>query len=139
MLRFPFSGTIEHGFRFAADLIEREEDRHCSVMKIDDSGSDGGYNQFMDRAPETAEFRLGEWLVQPSLNRLSNAEGSVRLEPKVMNLLTFLAQRPGEVVSKDELVASVWEGQFITDTAISRAVAGLRRALGDDEIGRAHV
>ena len=50
-----------------------------------------------------------------------------------MDLLVFLATTAGRVVSKDELIAAVWDGRFISDTTLTRAVADLRRALGDNQ------
>lgn len=78
------------------------------------------------------EFRLAEWWVRPQLNRIVRVGDEVHLEPRVMELLVFLAGRHGQVVSKEEIVDAVWEGQFITDSALTRAIADLRKALGDD-------
>ena len=50
-----------------------------------------------------------------------------------MDLLVFLANTGGRVVSKEELIDAVWDGRFIADTTLTRAVADLRRALGDDQ------
>ena len=54
------------------------------------------------------------------------------LEPQLAELLLYLAARPGRIVDKHELFERVWKGKAITDEAIWRAVADLRRALGDD-------
>lgn len=78
------------------------------------------------------EFWFGEWLVQPSLNQLCAGEKVVHLRPKVMDVLSFLARHPGEVVGKDDLIEGVWAKKFLADTALSRAVFELREALGDD-------
>lgn len=77
-------------------------------------------------------FRLGEWWVEPSLNRLTRGGNAVRLEPKMMDVLVLLARNAGQVVTKAELEAAVWPGVFISDSVLTRAVAGLRRAFGDD-------
>ena len=77
------------------------------------------------------EVELGGWRVRPSLNRLERDGSTVRLEPKMMDVLAALARRAGEVVSKDELSAAVWPDVFVTDSVITRAIAGLRRALED--------
>jgi tetratricopeptide (TPR) repeat protein len=53
------------------------------------------------------------------------------LRPKAFDLLTALAQRPGQVVSKDELVAAVWPGVVVTDDSLTQCVYELRSALGD--------
>jgi DNA-binding winged helix-turn-helix (wHTH) protein len=79
------------------------------------------------------DFRLGEWLVQPSLCRISRGEQTLHLRPKVMDVLVCLAGKAGKVVAKQALIDAVWAKQFISDTALSRAVFELRQALGDDD------
>jgi DNA-binding winged helix-turn-helix (wHTH) protein len=78
------------------------------------------------------DFRLGEWLVQPSLDRLSREGESVRIEPKVMDVLICLARCAGRVVSRDGLVDEVWAKQYVAESALSRVIAELRSALHDD-------
>jgi DNA-binding winged helix-turn-helix (wHTH) protein len=53
-------------------------------------------------------FRIGDWLVEPSLNRLSRGDQSIQLELKVMDVLVCLAERAGEVVTRQEIVDRVW-------------------------------
>jgi len=77
-------------------------------------------------------FQVGDWRVHPSLNRLARNGEDVRVEPKVMQVLECLAEKPGEVVSRDELVARVWAGVFVTDDVLHRAIRELRRVFGDD-------
>jgi len=78
-------------------------------------------------------FSIGEWLVQPQLNRLSRSgAGDVQLEPKMMDVLVRLARTTGEVVSREDLIDAVWPEVFISESVLTRAIAGLRRALGDD-------
>jgi DNA-binding winged helix-turn-helix (wHTH) protein len=80
-----------------------------------------------------APFALGDWLVQPQLNRLSHRGGEgVQLEPKMMDVLVRLARSPGDVVSREDLIDAVWPEVFISESVLTRAIAGLRRALGDD-------
>ena len=83
--------------------------------------------------PEDAPFSLGEWLVQPQLNRLSRSGGDdIQLEPKMMDVLVCLARASGQVVSREALIDAVWPEVFISESVLTRAIAGLRRALGDD-------
>jgi DNA-binding winged helix-turn-helix (wHTH) protein/TolB-like protein/tetratricopeptide (TPR) repeat protein len=84
-------------------------------------------------------FRLGEWLVSPSLNRLSRAGTVVHLRPKAMDVLVFLARRPGEVVSTREVLDAVWARRFLADSALSRAVHELREVLGDEAHGPTYI
>jgi DNA-binding winged helix-turn-helix (wHTH) protein/tetratricopeptide (TPR) repeat protein/TolB-like protein len=80
----------------------------------------------------TAAFRVGEWLVEPLSNRISNDEISVRLELKVMDVLVCLAERAGEVLTRQELIDRVWATEFIADNTLTHAIAEIRTALGDD-------
>src|SRR5262245_63205103 len=50
-----------------------------------------------------------------------------------MDLLAFLANSGGRVVSKDEIIDAVWHGRFIAEATLTRSIADLRRALGDDQ------
>jgi DNA-binding winged helix-turn-helix (wHTH) protein/tetratricopeptide (TPR) repeat protein len=81
--------------------------------------------------PMAADFMLGNWLVQPSLNRTSRDGTQVHLRPQLMDVLVCLAQAGGRPVSRDELLDRVWPRQFVADTALARCVAELRQALGD--------
>lgn len=78
------------------------------------------------------EFRIGPWLVQPSLNLLSQDGATVHLEPKVMQVLVCLAHRPGEVISREDLMQAVWPDTFVTDDVLKRCVFELRRVFEDN-------
>ena len=56
---------------------------------------------------------------------------SVTLRPKTFALLTYLADHPGCVVDKEELLAAVWPNVVVTDDSLSQCVNELRAALGD--------
>ncbi|WDD97240.1 winged helix-turn-helix domain-containing protein [Thalassomonas actiniarum] len=56
----------------------------------------------------------------------------IELEPKVFELLAFFCQHPDRVISKDELMDNVWSGTLVSDNAISRTIAKVRKALNDD-------
>jgi DNA-binding winged helix-turn-helix (wHTH) protein/dienelactone hydrolase len=77
-------------------------------------------------------FRVGEWLVQPSLNRLTRGSETVTLEPRAMDLLTFLARHAGKVVSRETIIDAVWAEQYVGEGVLRQAIAALRSALGDD-------
>jgi len=77
-------------------------------------------------------FRVGDWTVEPAANRLFCKDKEVRVEPKAMRVLTYLVERRGEVVSRQDLEAAVWTGMIVTDDAVTNTVIKLRRALGDN-------
>jgi Tol biopolymer transport system component/DNA-binding winged helix-turn-helix (wHTH) protein len=79
----------------------------------------------------SSDFRVAGWLVQPSLNRVSRGDEIVRLEPKVMQVLVCLCETPGEVVTRETLIARVWPDVFVTDDVLHRAIATLRRTFHD--------
>lgn len=76
-------------------------------------------------------FRIGEWQIDPQRCVAQRSDETVRLEPRAVELLAYLASRPGEVVSRAELLEAVWPGVVVSDEAITNAVAKLRRALSD--------
>ena len=77
-------------------------------------------------------FILNGWLAQPDLNAFTRYDRTVRVEPKVMDICVRLAQSPGVVVSKRELLDSVWPDAAVGEDALTRAISELRRALEDD-------
>ena len=77
------------------------------------------------------DFRLGDWLVQPDQCRLSKDGRTIQIRARVMDLLTYLADHPGEVVSKERLLDDVWGSQAVSESALTRTVTELRQVLGD--------
>jgi Tol biopolymer transport system component/DNA-binding winged helix-turn-helix (wHTH) protein len=77
-------------------------------------------------------YRFGRYELD-LLNVRLTAEGVVcPLEPKSLRLLQFLIENRQRVVPKEELLAAVWEGVAVSDNALTRAVAQVRKALEDD-------
>ncbi|MGC2246355.1 MAG: winged helix-turn-helix domain-containing protein, partial [Terriglobales bacterium] len=58
---------------------------------------------------------------------------AVDLESKPLEVLIQLLHHAGEVVTKDELLESVWPGTEVVDGSLATAVSKLRRAMGDEE------
>jgi eukaryotic-like serine/threonine-protein kinase len=55
----------------------------------------------------------------------------VRLPPRALLILAHLLERPGRIVSKQELVDAVWKDAFVGETSLTEAIGVLRQALGD--------
>lgn len=87
-------------------------------------------NGSIEDAPPAA-LQVGDWCVEPQLNQIERAGHRVRLEPKTIELLVFLVQHRGEVVSREELLSALWPGVIVGDNALTQVVTKLRRALGD--------
>ena len=56
----------------------------------------------------------------------------MKIEPKVLDVLVYLIENRHRVVSKDDLVAHVWGGRIVSDSALTRAINAVRSAIGDN-------
>lgn len=74
---------------------------------------------------------LGQWKVEPKLNKLSCEEHEVILVPKVMAILLVLVEAEGEPLNLKTLMECVWKEQVVSDSSVYQAIAQLRKALGD--------
>jgi TolB-like protein/tetratricopeptide (TPR) repeat protein/DNA-binding winged helix-turn-helix (wHTH) protein len=81
-------------------------------------------------------FRLGELIVDPTAGRVLRADGEQRLSRRASEAIATLAARPGELLSRAELLAVLWPDGSGSEDTLARCVASLRRALGDS--GRPH-
>jgi len=84
------------------------------------------------RPADLAPFRAGSWLVEPSLNRAERDGEQVSLQPRIMHVLVCLAARAGRVVSRDELLDTVWQDAVVCEDALTRTISELRRTFADD-------
>ena len=78
------------------------------------------------------DFEFGEWAVHPKLNAVVRDGASHHVSPKAVEVLVFLAENQGDVVTKEAILASVWSGTFVTDDALTRCIGELRRVFEDD-------
>lgn len=86
----------------------------------------------MGNVAGVAEIVFGPFRLDPGQARLLRDGSAVELTPKAFDLLVLLARRPGELVTKDELLDAVWGRRFVTEGVIKTVVGQLREALGDD-------
>jgi TolB-like protein/DNA-binding winged helix-turn-helix (wHTH) protein/Flp pilus assembly protein TadD len=77
-------------------------------------------------------FSIGRWDVDPAGGCISHNGTRVRLEPRVMDVLVYLAARPGQVVTREELEAAVWAGRVVGYDALTGTMQKLRKAFADD-------
>lgn len=83
----------------------------------------------------THEWQFGGWTFRPDTHELCKGKQQRLLEPRVACLLDFLLQHPDEVLTRDALIAAVWDRQVVSDDAVRRAVSVLRRTLASDGSG----
>ncbi len=77
-------------------------------------------------------YVFGDFELDPARVELRASGLATPIEPQVFALLMLLIENRQRMVSKDEIVAHVWNGRFISDAAIASRIKSARQALGDD-------
>jgi len=77
-------------------------------------------------------FGILDWTVDASTGRIHRGDTEVRLEPRVMDVLVYLASRPEEVVTRTELEDNVWTQVVVSYETLTSTVQKLRKAFNDD-------
>ena len=76
-------------------------------------------------------YHFGEFALDAVRGCVLKAGEEVKLRPKVYEILKYLIERPGQLVSKQELMQAVWPDSFVTDDSLVQCTLELRRALDD--------
>jgi TolB-like protein/DNA-binding winged helix-turn-helix (wHTH) protein len=77
------------------------------------------------------KITFGRYVLDLSRGCLFSDGNEIPLRPKTFAVLTYLAQRPGQLVSKDELFEAVWPNLVVGDDTLVQSIGELRRALND--------
>jgi len=77
-------------------------------------------------------FRFGDFEADRGAYRVTRGGVALDLTPKLLDLLFFLLDRAGQLVTKEELLDGVWPGANVTENAMAQAMSDLREALGDE-------
>jgi non-specific serine/threonine protein kinase len=81
---------------------------------------------------DVSRWRVGEIELDEATLELRVRGELVSLERKPLELLMWLLRHPGEVITKDELFDALWAGRVVTESVLTKCVAKLRHAIGDD-------
>jgi DNA-binding winged helix-turn-helix (wHTH) protein len=76
-------------------------------------------------------FRFGDIEVKEREFLLIKSGEAAQVEPKAFRVLLLLLRNPGRLVTKDEILSTVWT-EAVSDNSLTRSIATLRRLLGDD-------
>jgi len=76
-------------------------------------------------------YAFGPFRLEPTERRLVRDGEPVDLAPKEFDLLVALVERAGELATKDELIARLWDGVVVDESALTVHVSRLRAALGE--------
>lgn len=77
-------------------------------------------------------YQFDDVILKPEAFSVEKAGHTLALEPKSIRLLLYLIQNRSRAIGKEELLRNVWEDVAVSDNALTRVVAQLRKALGDD-------
>jgi predicted ATPase/DNA-binding winged helix-turn-helix (wHTH) protein len=100
-----------------------------------------GRGKLVDVSAVSSEraISFGPFRLLPGRRLLLEGDSTVRLGSRALDILIALAERAGDVVGKDELIARVWPGIFVEDSNLKFQVSALRRGLGDGRGGRRYI
>ena len=71
--------------------------------------------------------------LETSARRLTRGGEAVAVEPQVFDLLVFLASHAGEALTKEAILAEIWDGRAVSDEALTSRIRAARKAIGDHE------
>src|SRR5215212_83567 len=74
---------------------------------------------------------FADYEIDVERRELRRATMAVHVEPQVFDLLVYLVQNRDRVVSKDDLIASVWGGRIVSDSTLTSRINAARKAIGD--------
>ena len=77
-------------------------------------------------------YRFGSFILDTSRACLRDGEREIELRPKSFDILRYLVERPGRLLSKDELMQAIWPNLFVTDDSLTRCISDVRQALGHE-------
>lgn len=77
-------------------------------------------------------WQIEQFLFCDQQQTLTSKEAVQQLEPMAVELLAFFCQHPDSIVSRDQLINSVWLGRIVTDSAVNKVVTKLRKHFDDD-------
>ncbi|WP_049629616.1 winged helix-turn-helix domain-containing protein [Cellvibrio sp. pealriver] len=80
----------------------------------------------------TKQYFVNDWRVCTRTNVLTRGDTRVELENRLVLLLVFLVNHQGEVLSKDRIIKTIWQGKVVNDDSLAVAISHLRKALGDN-------
>src|SRR3974390_2161906 len=76
-------------------------------------------------------FRFGEFTLDVAHGSLRTADRDIELRPKSFEVLRYLVENSGRLLTKEELIGKVWPKVFVTDRSLAQCVSEIRLAIGD--------
>ena len=80
------------------------------------------------------QFLFGDHTLDDDRRELLRGSEPIAVEPQVFDLLIYLVQNRDRVVSKDDLIASIWGGRAVSDSTLTSRINAARKAVGDSGV-----
>ena len=77
------------------------------------------------------QYRFGDYMLDVARRELRHGGEPIAIEPQVFDLLAYLVQNRDRVVTKDDLLGSVWGGRIVSKSTLTSRINAARRAIGD--------
>ena len=84
-------------------------------------------------------YAFDNFVVDATARRVTRGGELVPIPDRHIGVLLYLVAHAGTVVSKDQLIATAWDGLAVTDNSLEQAISGLRRVLGDSPAGSPYI
>ena len=121
-ISFPFCGNelnvggSEMSFENSPDLFRKLSDADVRLEEMD-------------------SYRFRSFILNPVERQLFDGERRIPLTPKAFDILTFLIENAGHLVTKEEILETIWAESFVEEANLPRLIHTIRKALGEDDNG----
>src|SRR5271166_3621802 len=76
-------------------------------------------------------FQFGEFQIDVPSRTLRREDEAVALNRRAFDVLLYLVQNPGKVLTREELLKNIWPDTFVDENSLAQSISALRRALGE--------
>src|SRR4051794_19058636 len=104
--------------RFTSTKPSRGRSRTCFERTRDPASARRAAVEPALRMGNILDFRFGNFEIDAARHELRRAGEAVHIEPQVFDLLVHLVQNRDRIVSKDELIETIWRGRTISEAAL---------------------
>src|SRR3569833_1417254 len=92
-----------------------------------------------DKSLKRQCFQIGEFFLDPSNRLLKKGDAPVSLSPKAFDALVYLVRNAGRLLTREELIGSLWTDSYVEEGNLSVHIFQVRRALGAGTDGKAYI
>jgi DNA-binding winged helix-turn-helix (wHTH) protein len=93
----------------------------------------GSVGIMQNGSDRSVEYRFGAFMLDGRAGRLLRNGEEIPLRPKSMDVLRFLVEHPGQVISRERLLRAAWPAVVVSDDSVTQCLVEIRRALDDHD------